>query len=361
MVALIGGALALLMLLVVAALIFVIGGDSPTSATEDFFSAIQDGDCEAYADLLSKETKEIIDQSDCDGDDFEKQGKGCEFEVTDEEIDGKRATVDFEVTGCDDEESNDEGRARARRRRRRLEGRPRRLTQPANSRAEAEMGAGTPAGWYPDGQGGERWWDGASWTDHTRTTGGGAAPQQGYGAPQQQGYGAPQQQGYGAPQQQGYGAPQQQGYGAPQQQGFGQQQGYGQPAYGGSGGGKGKGGLIIGIVVVVVLLIAGAGVVGFFVLRDDDGGGGGPLGGGPDSPGEVVEAVFEAVQDRDCDIVDYYSADTLEQAEEAGFAREDCEEDPDEFFGDRRGPRPTASWRSPTSPRTATPPPSPTT
>ena len=138
------------------------------------------------------------------------------------------------------------------------------------------------------------------------------------------------QQGYGAPQQQGYGAPQQQGYG---QQGFGQQQGYGQPSYGGSGGGKGKGGLIIGIVVVVVLLIAGAGVGGFFLLRDDDGGGGGPLGGGPDSPGEVVEAVFEAVQERDCDIVDYYSADTLEQAEEAGFAREDCENDPDEFFG----------------------------
>ena len=82
-----------------------------------------------------------------------------------------------------------------------------------------------------------------------------------------------------------------------------------------------------------MLLIAGAGVGGFLLLRDDDGGGGGPLGGGPDSPGEVVEAVFEAVQDRDCDIVDYYSADTLEQAEEAGFAREDCEEDPDEFFG----------------------------
>ena len=26
----------------------------------------------------------------------------------------------------------------------------------------------TPAGWYPDGQGGERWWDGNQWTDQTR-------------------------------------------------------------------------------------------------------------------------------------------------------------------------------------------------
>ncbi|GEP39586.1 hypothetical protein NPS01_32490 [Nocardioides psychrotolerans] len=26
----------------------------------------------------------------------------------------------------------------------------------------------TPAGWYPDGQGGQRWWDGARWTDHVQ-------------------------------------------------------------------------------------------------------------------------------------------------------------------------------------------------
>jgi hypothetical protein len=26
----------------------------------------------------------------------------------------------------------------------------------------------TPEGWYPDGQGGERWWDGLAWTEHTR-------------------------------------------------------------------------------------------------------------------------------------------------------------------------------------------------
>jgi hypothetical protein len=179
------------------------------------------------------------------------------------------------------------------------------------------MGAGTPAGWYPDGQGGERWWDGSRWTEHTRGGGGGG------GGPAQQGggYGAPQQQGgYGAPQQQG-------GYGAPQQ-GFGQQ-GYGQ-GYGGAPQ-KGKGGLIIGIVVLVVILIAGAGVVGFLVLRDD-GGGGGPFSSGPDTPGEVVEAFFEAAKDRDCDIFDYYSKGTLELVEAADVSKEECEDDPDAFF-----------------------------
>lgn len=26
--------------------------------------------------------------------------------------------------------------------------------------------ASTPAGWYPDGSGGQRWWDGSTWTAH---------------------------------------------------------------------------------------------------------------------------------------------------------------------------------------------------
>ena len=26
----------------------------------------------------------------------------------------------------------------------------------------------TPPGWYPDGQGGQRWWDGTQWTEHTQ-------------------------------------------------------------------------------------------------------------------------------------------------------------------------------------------------
>ncbi len=96
---------------------------------------------------------------------------------------------------------------------------------------------------------------------------------------------------------------------------------------------KGKGGLIIGIVVLVVLLVAGAGVVGFLVLRDDDGGGGGGAFGGSDSPGDVVEGFFNAAKDRDCDIFDYYSEDTLDLAEEGDVSKEKCEDDPEEFFG----------------------------
>ncbi len=193
------------------------------------------------------------------------------------------------------------------------------------------MGAGTPAGWYPDGQGGERWWDGSRWSEHTRGGGGGG------GGPAQQGggYGAPQQQGgYGAPQQQGgYGAPQQGGYSAPQGGFGGGQQGFGQQGYGGAPPKKGKGGLVIGIVVLVVLLIAGAGVVGFLVLRDDDGGGGGgPFSSGPDSPGEVVEAFFEAAKDRDCEFFDYLSEGTLVFTQQSDFSKEKCEEDPEAFF-----------------------------
>lgn len=171
----------------------------------------------------------------------------------------------------------------------------------------------TPPGWYPDGQGGQRWWDGTQWTEHTQPAQGAApevpqtpqAPQlpgdqatvvapnraadfnqggaqQGYGqqggqpaqgGQPQQPYGAPAgQQGYGQPAgQQAYGQPAgQQAYGQPAgQQGYGQQ--FGQPNYGGGSGGKGKGKLfaIIGgaiaallfaiILVVVLLKVLGGG------------------------------------------------------------------------------------------------------
>lgn len=47
------------------------------------------------------------------------------------------------------------------------------MTDPAASptaatASAAAPGAATPApGWYPDGSGGQRWWDGTTWTQHT--------------------------------------------------------------------------------------------------------------------------------------------------------------------------------------------------
>lgn len=35
----------------------------------------------------------------------------------------------------------------------------------------AAMSEQTPAGWYPDGQGVTRWWDGTAWTEHTQEAG----------------------------------------------------------------------------------------------------------------------------------------------------------------------------------------------
>ena len=182
----------------------------------------------------------------------------------------------------------------------------------------------TPAGWFPDGQGGQRWWDGTQWTEHTQPGAGGADPeppatpsapqipgdqatvvapnraadynpgspsgqpaggQQGYGQQGQQG-----QQGYG---QGGQGGQQGQlGYGQPGQPG--QQQpyggGYGQPPYGGpgggshgAGGGKGKGKLIAIILGALLALILVA-VIIFVALK--------AIGGG--SPDAVAEDYLKA-------------------------------------------------------------------
>jgi hypothetical protein len=171
------------------------------------------------------------------------------------------------------------------------------------------MTQSTPPGWYPDGQGGQRWWDGNQWTEHTlpppdasdrpappaqpgpsdvtqvRPSGDrpsapeagqppAAMPTQVAGAGGQ----APAQQ---QPQQPGYG--QQPAHpGAPQQQG-----GYGQPAWQGQqyGGGTTVGGtnakligLIGGGAALVILLI----IVLFVVL------------GGSSGPKGVVEDFIDA-------------------------------------------------------------------
>lgn len=111
----------------------------------------------------------------------------------------------------------------------------------------------TPAGWYPDGQGGQRWWDGTRWTEHTQPgapqapqtpQSGPTAPPAGPTPPQVPGADLPTQvapnraadDAAGQPVQAGapagYGAPAGGGYGAPQ--GTGQ---YGQP--GGPSSGQG--------------------------------------------------------------------------------------------------------------------------
>ena len=180
----------------------------------------------------------------------------------------------------------------------------------------------TPPGWYPDGQGGQRWWDGTQWTEHTQPgpgQGGAAAPQApqapqvpGHDAPtqiapnrasdypQQQGYGAPQQpapqqpygqQPYGAPAQQPgqqpYGAPAQQPYGAPQQP-------YGGPQYGAPAGGSGrsKTGLILGLVGGLVLLIVLVCGVGGFVWPGFFSGGNDPESVADDYLGALADGDF---------------------------------------------------------------------
>lgn len=126
----------------------------------------------------------------------------------------------------------------------------------------------TPPGWYPDGQGGQRWWDGTQWTEHTMP----AAPAEPTPTPMPHdaptvfpgapGTGYPQQQqpGYGQAAPGGY--PQPGGY--PAQGGYPQPGGYGgaQPAWQNqlptnSGGGKGKlyAGIGGGALLLVVLLI----------------------------------------------------------------------------------------------------------
>jgi len=176
-----------------------------------------------------------------------------------------------------------------------------------------------PPGWYPDGQGGQRWWDGVRWTEHTQpdapeetpdlhSAQTQVAPHQPGGAtpftppaqpPQQSGKHQPYppQQPYPPPQQAGrqQGYPQQYGQ-QPYQQHGQPQQAYGQQPYaaqhgqpyappgqfpaprsGGSTTGLLVGGLIGGGVILLVCLVGG-----IFMLSSGSG------------PGKVVEEYLEA-------------------------------------------------------------------
>lgn len=161
----------------------------------------------------------------------------------------------------------------------------------------------TPPGWYDDGQGSQRWWDGHQWTEHTRPAGGGpqqpqpgsepAAPYDPHSEPTQ--FGSPPsgtdvgQQGWQQPAGGGY--PPQPGH---PQQGWPSSSPAG---HGGGGGGKGKliaviGGGVAVVAVAVVLLV---------VLL---GGSGGPSG--------TVEDVFDAAKDGDpCAVIEHLSNSAL--------------------------------------------------
>lgn len=145
----------------------------------------------------------------------------------------------------------------------------------------SDSGQGTPAGWYPDGQGAQRWWDGQRWTEHTQAAG--AAGQQGYG---QQGYG---QQAYG---QQGYGQPG--GYG-----GYGQQPKKSFPVA-----------LVAGIAGGVLAL-----VVALVVLLSIVGGG---------SPEDVAQDYLDAIEEGDVERACELTTEDSRQSDFDYYEVDDC-------------------------------------
>lgn len=192
----------------------------------------------------------------------------------------------------------------------------------------------TPPGWYPDGQGGQRWWDGNQWTEHTQPPAGGSAPSapaapaapSGPAAPAGPGGDLPTQlapnraASYpdGAPAAQPAASqPQQPVYGAPA--GATGPAGYGQQPFGGtggsgtSGGGRGKLFAILGGALAALLLLA----VGLFVLFTF------VLGGGPDDVAEdYLRSEFDFDAEKKCELLSEKA-----QEEELELAEvDDCEE-----------------------------------
>jgi hypothetical protein len=155
------------------------------------------------------------------------------------------------------------------------------------------MSANPPAGWYPDphGQAELRYWDGATWTEHTSgdAPGGAAATE----LDQQQAAPAEQAQAQGP---------------------LGFQQGTGAPGYGQAGGGGPKPALIAGAALLGVAV-----VVGLLFLT-------GVLGGGDEGESEedAIRTAVEEVLDNpsDPDVCENLSDDLLDNLPEG---RSDCE------------------------------------
>lgn len=177
----------------------------------------------------------------------------------------------------------------------------------------------TPPGWYPDGQGGQRWWDGTQWTEHTMPTSPLAAPEPSPEPSPTSSFDAPtvlpgaptpqSERPTGPPPQQPPGYPQQDAYGAPQ------------PAWqsqfpANTGGGKGKLIALIGggaaLLVVVLILL-------FTVVL-----------GGSGGPGGAAKDYFDGVISGDCAAVDLMSQQARDSS---GISRKDCEATGgDEYF-----------------------------
>lgn len=164
---------------------------------------------------------------------------------------------------------------------------------------------GPEPGWYPDGAGGERWWDGRAWTDQQRPSGPQSTP-----APQQYGAGGYEQSGYG--------------------QGAYGQGAYGQGAYGQAQAPKRSKGPLIALAAAAVVVIVAVVVTLVLVLGNDDGndeaGGGG---GGSEEPAgpptdaseeefcDAVAGLYDDIFDQgtdDEDVIEVTEAtDTLEE------------------------------------------------
>lgn len=138
----------------------------------------------------------------------------------------------------------------------------------------------TPPGWYPDGQGAQRWWDGSQWTERTQPADAPEAPAASAGPGSSASAGdqpPPPPPPWEAPQDQPPGA-----YGAagPAQPG---QPGFAAPA---GGGGSKKLLLIIGAAVLALLLLCAIGGVVLAMIGGDD-------------PEDAVEDYFDAFVEDD--------------------------------------------------------------